>query len=659
MFRVVPADVARDDQWTDAKAAYLNVAVDSRSSHSAANAGSAAATAILATPAQKVVTDASGHVTAGTVGDKTGYSLADGAITADKIAADAIDADALAASAVTEIQSGLSTLTAKQVWEYTSRTLSNFGTLVADVWAALTSGMTTDGSIGKKLADWVLGTDSKVLLSADAQTGVTIPTVTNVTNPVTAGTVTDKAGYALTAAYDLAKTAAQAGDQMALVDNAVSADAVSADAVTEIQAGLGTSANQTTLLNRLTEVRAGYLDAAVSSRSSHTAQEAGEEAASLILDTWTAEKAGYLDAAISSRSSHTAEDAGEAAASAILITPANKLGTDAEGRAEIDKAEHELAASTVSAVAEAAAGAILATPANKVATDAEGRAEIDKTDHELAASSIQEVGEAAASAILLAPANKLNTDTEGRAVIDKADHELAASSITAIDDALSNAHGAGAWESGVGGGGANTVTITVTSEDAEPLPGAFVTVKNEAQTTHVAGPLMTDADGEAVFGLDDGTYALVITSTARYLPANPYTLVVSGTTELTCEVATVALSTPSDPDNWLLWGVERSVEAGQPLDGVKVAVVGVSDAMRVSAETDSAYLVLGTTTETDANGQWSIEVPKALDGARVSLRKTTDSIEETWDAELDGTLADVEGRLAWADLSPSLVSMKG
>lgn len=36
----------------------------------------------------------------------------------------------------------------------------------AAVWAALTSGLVTAGSIGKKLADWVLGSDSKVLLSS-------------------------------------------------------------------------------------------------------------------------------------------------------------------------------------------------------------------------------------------------------------------------------------------------------------------------------------------------------------------------------------------------------------------------------------------------------------------------------------------------------------
>lgn len=38
-------------------------------------------------------------------------------------------------------------------WNYTSRTLTSFGTLAADVWNRLTSALTTSGSIGKALAD--------------------------------------------------------------------------------------------------------------------------------------------------------------------------------------------------------------------------------------------------------------------------------------------------------------------------------------------------------------------------------------------------------------------------------------------------------------------------------------------------------------------------
>lgn len=77
---------------------------------------------------------------------------------------------------------GLNDITAADVWAAGARTLTSFGTLVSDIWSSATAGMVTVGSIGKKLADWVLGTDNKVLLSNNAQTGVTIPTVTTLTN---------------------------------------------------------------------------------------------------------------------------------------------------------------------------------------------------------------------------------------------------------------------------------------------------------------------------------------------------------------------------------------------------------------------------------------------------------------------------------------------
>jgi hypothetical protein len=47
---------------------------------------------------------------------------------------DAVDAASLAASAVAKIQSGLSTLTAADVWGFATRTLTSFGTLVASIW---------------------------------------------------------------------------------------------------------------------------------------------------------------------------------------------------------------------------------------------------------------------------------------------------------------------------------------------------------------------------------------------------------------------------------------------------------------------------------------------------------------------------------------------
>jgi hypothetical protein len=60
--------------------------------------------------------------------------------------------------------------------------------IAAGVWDYLTASAATVGSFGKKIKDWVLGTDNKAILSANAQTGVVIPrvtlvdTVTTVTN---------------------------------------------------------------------------------------------------------------------------------------------------------------------------------------------------------------------------------------------------------------------------------------------------------------------------------------------------------------------------------------------------------------------------------------------------------------------------------------------
>ncbi len=66
-----------------------------------------------------------------------------------------------------------------------------------------------------------------------------------------AGVVLTDTATALGAAYDAAKTAAQAGDEMDLVADAVDAAAVKADAVTEIQAGLATAAKLTKYIQLL------------------------------------------------------------------------------------------------------------------------------------------------------------------------------------------------------------------------------------------------------------------------------------------------------------------------------------------------------------------------------------------------------------------------
>jgi hypothetical protein len=86
---------------------------------------------------------------------------------------------------------GITQAGADKAWGSAARTLTAFSTTLAlSVWDVLLTAIATTSSIGKKLKDWVLGADSKVLLSTDAQSGVTIPTVTNLTNAAGAGDFT-------------------------------------------------------------------------------------------------------------------------------------------------------------------------------------------------------------------------------------------------------------------------------------------------------------------------------------------------------------------------------------------------------------------------------------------------------------------------------------
>jgi hypothetical protein len=102
--------------------------------------------------------------------DSNVQAIANGAITALAIATDAIDADAIASDAVTEIQSGLATptnITAGTITTVTNLTNNNDKTGYAlssagiqAIWDALTSALTTIGSIGKLFVDNINATIS-------------------------------------------------------------------------------------------------------------------------------------------------------------------------------------------------------------------------------------------------------------------------------------------------------------------------------------------------------------------------------------------------------------------------------------------------------------------------------------------------------------------
>lgn len=133
---------------------------------------------ILVTPAQKVVTDASGYVTANVNGAIT--------VTGDvQLAANQPNYAPAKAGDAMALTSGERTTLATSVWSSATRTLTSFGSLIADIWTSATRTLTA------------------FAFSISA-------------------TVTDKTGFSLTSAYDPAKTAAQATD-LATVDGIVDA----------------------------------------------------------------------------------------------------------------------------------------------------------------------------------------------------------------------------------------------------------------------------------------------------------------------------------------------------------------------------------------------------------------------------------------------------
>lgn len=152
------------------------------SSSFAAGAINAAAIAADAITDAKVASDVTIASVTGAVGSVTGAvgSISAGGITASSIAADAIGASELAADAVTEIAAGVwgalvatyqtNSTFGKAFASATTPTIAAGVTLsaaaVQSIWDALTSALTTVGSVGKLIVDNLNATVSSRLASA-------------------------------------------------------------------------------------------------------------------------------------------------------------------------------------------------------------------------------------------------------------------------------------------------------------------------------------------------------------------------------------------------------------------------------------------------------------------------------------------------------------
>jgi len=246
------------------------------------------------------VTGAVGSVTGAVGSIATGgivaASFGAGAIDAAAIATDAIGSAELAASAVTEIQSGLSTHSAADVWAVGTRALTDKADFslsaagIQAIWDALTSALTTVGSIGKLLVDNITG---------NAFTRLGAPVGASISADIAAVQAdTDNIQTRIPAALVSGRMDSSVG---AMAANTLTASALATDAVAEI-------ADQV-----WDETLADHLGAGSTGAGLNAAGSAGDPWSTALPGAYGAGTAGKIvgdnvNATISSRASQTSLD---------------------------------------------------------------------------------------------------------------------------------------------------------------------------------------------------------------------------------------------------------------------------------------------------------------------------------------------------------------
>ena len=269
--------------------------------------------------------------------------LQDGAVTAAVLAANAIDADALAADAGSEL--------AAAVWANAARTLTatldpTAATVAAAVWNAMRASHTAAGSFGEG---------------------------------VVAASVSDKSGYALSAAgvtaVQLGLSTLTAAQVNAEVDAALAGVGLSAEVTGRLDAAISTrlAAGDYNAPPAAAAVAAAVWDEDMNAHNSPSTAGNKLNAASAAGDPWIASLAGYspgsaghllftqLDAAVSSRASHTAAEA----AAAVWSAGTRSLANDATQMAIKAKTDLIVAnGATAAQLQPAAEAAVLAQLTN-------------------------------------------------------------------------------------------------------------------------------------------------------------------------------------------------------------------------------------------------------------------------------------------------------
>jgi hypothetical protein len=123
------------------------------------------------------------------------------------------------------------------------------------------------------------------------------------------------------------------------------------------------------------------------------------------------------------------------------------------------------------------------------------------------------------------------------------------------------------------GSGLRTVTVSIQNEDGDFLEGVVVSITNQAETSDIAGPRTTDENGQVQFHLNDGADYRAIPRSTVIFSGGATNFAVSGATPVTCIMEQVAIPTPSDPSKCAVHGYLYHPIGGQPLASVENAVI--------------------------------------------------------------------------------------
>ena len=186
---------------------------------------------------------------------------------------------------------------------------------------------------------------------------------------------------------------------------------------------------------------------------------------------------------------------------------------------------------------------------------------------------------------------------------------------TQVDTTLTAAHGSGAWV-GAAGSGERFLTVTVVDGDGAPVADACVSLTNAAQTATLAGPLSTDADGEAVFYRDDAETGLAVVRSTGVQSGGSTAYTVSGATPVTVTVTEIPVPAPAAAGYCMVSAYAITQSADVAAAGTFRLLRKVSPAA-ITAGGVTVGVYKGADSVAFANGVASLEL---LQGAVVELQ---------------------------------------